>query len=67
MRNSREVVGAAIYGESDLDLLTIPSEKLDWYSILEHFQLLDKEIVLHIPVADNESFRTLIEVAKKEV
>ena len=62
------VEGSAVQGESDLDLLIIPSEKLDWYSLLENelFQLLDRGIVLHIHVADNESYKTMIRIAKEK-
>jgi len=63
--------GSAVYGESDLDILIIPfenREKLDWYSLLEDelFKLLDKGIVLHVHIADNESYGNMIRIARRD-
>jgi len=61
------VDGSAVEGESDLDLLIVPSKKVDWYSLLEKelFQLLDKGLSLHIHVADNPTYRKMVELARK--
>ena len=52
-------------------MLIIPfesQEKLDRYSLLEDelFNLLDKGIVLHIHVADNESYRSMIDTVREK-
>ena len=60
------VEGCAIAGESDLDLLIIPGDKVDYFSLLDDVieRLLDLGLVLHIHVADNTSYNNLLKVVK---
>jgi len=58
------VEGNAVAGESDLDLLIIPSDKrVDYFSLLDDVveKLLDLGIVLHIHIADNVTYKHLLE------
>ncbi len=60
------VEGSAVAGDSDLDLLIISSRKLDWYSLFEEelFQLLEKGIALHIHLANNPTYKRMIDYAR---
>ena len=56
----------AIIGESDLDLLIIPDKRIDYFSLLDEEieELLDRGLVLHLHIADNVTYRHLLEEIK---
>ncbi|MDI9646625.1 MAG: nucleotidyltransferase domain-containing protein [Archaeoglobales archaeon] len=60
------VDGFGVTDESDLDLLIVPGENLDWFELLEDemISLLNLGIVLHLHIAKNESYRRILEIAK---
>lgn len=61
------VEGSAIVGESDLDLLIVPSSReVDYFSLLneEIEKLLDLGIVLHIHIVDNATYIHLLKSIK---
>jgi predicted nucleotidyltransferase len=60
------VEGNAVAGESDLDLLIIPSKRIDYFSLLdkEIEKLLDLGLVLHLHIADNITYKHLLERVK---
>ncbi len=64
------VEGSAIKGESDLDLIVIPKEgeRIDFFELLreEVDALLDLGVPLDLMVADNETYRPLIEEARRK-
>jgi len=61
------VKGSAVKGESDLDLIVIPreGERVDFFELLreEVNALLDLGVPLDLMVADNETYRPLMEHA----
>ncbi len=62
------VRGYAIRGESDLDLLIVPSEELDFFSLLEEefYLLLDIGLAMDLIVATNKTYSHLIKEARRE-
>ncbi len=64
-------IGAAVKGESDVDLLVVPKRSMtihDAYKKLDKvlFQLLDKGVVLHVVIYDAELHeKDLLEKARK--
>ncbi len=63
------VEGSAVKGESDLDMIVIPreGERVDFFELLreEVDALLDLGVPLDLMVADNETYRPLIEEARR--
>lgn len=60
------VEGSAVVGESDLDLLIVPDKRIDYFALLDEEigELLDLGLVLHLHIADNVTYRPLLERIK---
>ncbi len=60
------VEGCAVIGESDLDLLIIPDKRIDYFLLLDEEieELLDLGLVLHLHIADNATYKPLLERIK---
>ena len=60
------VEGSAVIEESDLDLLIIPDKRIDYFTLLDEEieELLDLGLVLHLHIADNVTYRHLLEKIK---